>query len=125
MIAARRVRLLTGLFLIAFCATVCAATRGPAPIFVANGLGKGTVDLSGPWEFQTGDNPAWSSPGLNLNDPRVAGEWEQITAEKPWGAQGHPRLCRLCLVSAADPYYKRAGRRSGCGALHPAHGRCL
>ncbi len=112
MIAARRVRLLTGLFLIAFCATVCAATRGPAPIFVANGLGKGTVDLSGPWEFQTGDNPAWSSPGLNLNDPRVAGEWEQITAEKPWGAQGHPayvgyawyrRQIRITSAPGADP----------------------
>ena len=112
MIAARRVRLLTGLFLIAFCATLCAASRGAAPVFVAKGLGKGTVDLSGPWEFQTGDNPAWSSPELNLDDPRVAGEWEQITAETPWGAQGHPayvgyswyrRHIRITNAPGADP----------------------
>jgi phosphoserine phosphatase RsbU/P len=112
MIAAIRVRLLTGLFLIAFCATLCAANHGSAPVFVAKGLGKGTVELSGPWEFQTGDNPAWSSPELNLDDPSVAGEWEHITAEKPWGAQEHPayvgyawyrRHIKITNAPGADP----------------------
>jgi Stage II sporulation protein E (SpoIIE) len=51
--------------------------------FVADSLGKGTMSLDGPWQFHMGDNPAWADPAL---DDR---HWEQLSADKPWGAQGH------------------------------------
>ena len=115
MIVAGRVRLLRGallaaLFLTAFCAMVCAETGTSAPVFVAKGLGKGAVELSGAWQFQMGDNPEWSSPGLD--DSTREGNWEQITAEKPWGAQGRPayvgyawyrRHIRITNAPGADP----------------------
>jgi hypothetical protein len=51
---------------------------------VLDGLGKGTAPLDGEWQFHLGDNPAWASP--NFDDSG----WEQLTADKTWGAQGHP-----------------------------------
>jgi len=59
------------------------ASPTPAP-FIADELGKGAVPLDGPWQFHTGDDPSWSNP--NLDDSA----WEQLTADKPWGAQSHP-----------------------------------
>ena len=50
-------------------------------------LGKGTVFLDGPWQFHLGDNAAWALP--DLNDLTGHDGWEQQTADKPWGAQGH------------------------------------
>ena len=88
MTVSRSVRWIFGLVLIAFCATVCAAPRIPAPEFLAKGLGKGTVDLSGPWQFHLGDDPGWASP--KLNDAAGEADWGQITADQPWGAQGFP-----------------------------------
>lgn len=54
-----------------------------SPVFHVEGLGKGTVPLKGPWQFHSGDNPKWSDPAFD------ASGWEQISAERPWGAQGH------------------------------------
>jgi hypothetical protein len=75
-----KVRLLAVLFLITFGATLFAATHASVPVFDATGLGKGTVELSGPWQFQTGDNPAWASPLLE----------DATRTEQSWGAQGFP-----------------------------------
>ncbi len=44
----------------------------------------GASALDGPWQFHFGDSPAWAEPGFD--DSR----WEQLTADKPWGQQGHP-----------------------------------
>jgi len=52
------------------------------PIAIA-GLGKGTVTLNGPWRFHFGDDPAWAAPGFDDS------AWEQLTADRPWGAQGY------------------------------------
>lgn len=54
----------------------------PSPI-VIDGIGKGLVELSGPWQFHTGDNPAWAAPAFD--DSR----WERLTADNTWAAQGH------------------------------------
>jgi hypothetical protein len=62
------------------------ASAERVPELVIDGLGKGTAPLDGPWQFHTGDNPEWASP---LLDDSAAKGWEQITADKPWGAQGH------------------------------------
>ena len=50
---------------------------------VLDGLGKGAAPLDGPWQFHLGDDPAWADPTYDDS------HWEQITAEKPWGMQGH------------------------------------
>ncbi len=52
-----------------------------------DGLGKGTASLDGPWQFHLGDNPAWALP--QTPDATGANGWEQLTADMPWGAQGH------------------------------------
>jgi diguanylate cyclase (GGDEF)-like protein len=79
-----------------------AATKiaSPAPV-VIEGLGEGTVILSGPWQFHPGDNPAWASPAFNSSG------WEQLTADEPWGRQGHANLtgfawyrCTIALAPA-------------------------
>ncbi|NYF50518.1 PP2C family protein-serine/threonine phosphatase [Tunturiibacter gelidoferens] len=48
------------------------------------GLGKAVAPLDGPWQFHLGDDPNWASP--SFDDSR----WEKLTAERPWGEQGHP-----------------------------------
>lgn len=45
----------------------------------------GAATLDGLWQFHLGDNPAWAAPSFNDSS------WEQLTADKPWGAQGHFR----------------------------------
>jgi phosphoserine phosphatase RsbU/P len=64
-----------------------AATSTGVPLLTAEGLGKGTVALDGLWQFHLGDNPDWAS--RSLNDATGQEGWEQLTADKPWGEQGH------------------------------------
>ncbi|HTV13779.1 MAG TPA: diguanylate cyclase [Acidobacteriaceae bacterium] len=59
---------------------------GPGAPIAIDGLGKGTVSLSGPWQFHPGDDAAWASPAFDSSG------WERISADKPWGAQGHAGL---------------------------------
>ena len=58
----------------------------PAAPVVIEGLGKGTFPLSGPWQFHPGDDPAWANPAFDSS------HWEQLTADQPWGTQGHAHL---------------------------------
>jgi diguanylate cyclase (GGDEF)-like protein len=58
----------------------------PAAPVAIEGLGKGTFPLSGPWQFHPGDDPAWANPAFDSSS------WEQLTADQPWGSQGHARL---------------------------------
>lgn len=77
--------IIAALFLAFPCASLCApapATPGPDTL-VIGGLGKGTVPLGGLWEFKTGDDPAWASPGFD--DSR----WERLRVDRTYGRQGH------------------------------------
>ena len=65
-----------------FQAAALMSQAAPAPLVVA-GLGRGTVALDGPWEFHTGDDPAWAAPGFDDSN------WERIAIDRPWGDQGH------------------------------------
>jgi hypothetical protein len=56
-------------------------------IVTIDGLGKGTVDLSGPWRFHIGDDLRWADP--SINDTPGEGGWETILPDRPWGAQSH------------------------------------
>ncbi len=66
------------------CALLSAAQTQsrPGPLTV-NDLGKGIVSLDGPWQFHLGDDMAWANPSFDDS------QWEQISADKPWGEQGH------------------------------------
>jgi serine phosphatase RsbU (regulator of sigma subunit) len=50
---------------------------------VLDGLGKGTAPLDGAWKFLPGDDTAWANPSFDDS------KWEQLSADKPWGQQGH------------------------------------
>jgi hypothetical protein len=54
-----------------------------APTLVVEGLGRGTVALDGPWQFHLGDDLTWADPAFDDSG------WEQLSANKPWGMQGH------------------------------------
>jgi len=58
----------------------------PATSIVIEDLGKGTFALDGPWQFHPGDDPAWASPAYDSS------HWERLTADQPWGRQGHMSL---------------------------------
>ncbi len=60
----------------------------PAPVLNIGGLGKGLAPLDGLWQFHVGDNPAWAQP--QTNDATGSDGWEELRADKTWGAQGHP-----------------------------------
>ncbi len=53
-------------------------------ILVLDGLGKGTEDLNGLWQFHEGDDPRWALPSFDDSG------WESIRVDAPMGAQGHP-----------------------------------
>jgi len=60
------------------------ASKQSAPTLTLNELGKGTAPLDGPWQFHLGDDPTWANPSFD------DGQWEQLTADQPWGSQTHP-----------------------------------
>jgi hypothetical protein len=68
-------------------AALSAAQAETSPVLTVNGLGRGLVELGGPWEFHLGDDPGWADPKLN-DTPGQSG-WETISADEPWGAQRH------------------------------------
>jgi diguanylate cyclase (GGDEF)-like protein len=89
--------------LLVFAALLSHAEQGSTKItpIVIEGLGKGTVSLNGPWQFHRGDDPAWAEPAFDDS------AWEQLTADRPWGEQGHARLtgfawyrCHIALTAA-------------------------
>ena len=86
----RLIRTLFAVAALVFWATVFRAQTKPdstgAP-FIADGLGKGAVSLDGLWQFHLGDNSAWAS--VDADDATGHNGWEQLSAAKPWGAQGH------------------------------------
>ena len=63
------------------------ATAQPATLLQVQNLGKDAVALDGPWQFHLGDAPSFAAPALD--DSAGNNGWEQITADAPWGAQGH------------------------------------
>ena len=72
--------------------TACAASpeSGTAPVLELKGLGKGLAPLDGPWQFHVGDDLLWTAPWVN--DTAGQDGWEQISADKTWGVQGHPSM---------------------------------
>jgi Stage II sporulation protein E (SpoIIE) len=65
-----------------------AAISTPPVVLTIEGLGKGVAPLDGPWQFHLGDDPTWATPGID--DATGRNGWKQLTADAPWGTQGHP-----------------------------------
>jgi Stage II sporulation protein E (SpoIIE) len=86
---------LVALFTLLACTSALAADAPPAaagssaPSTLAiDDLGKGLAPLNGPWQFHLGDDPAFAAP--SIDDATGHAGWEQLTADKTWGAQTHP-----------------------------------
>jgi len=68
---------------------------------VALTIGSGIYTLNGPWRFHSGDDIAWATPSFDSSN------WEQLSADQPWGEQGHAHLtgiawyrCSVALIRA-------------------------
>ncbi len=94
-----RLFVLVTLAFAALCIPASATAQQPeSPTLVIDGLGKGTAALDGAWQFHLGDDSSWASPALD--DGTGHSGWEQLTADKPWGSQGH-------LAYAGYAWYRR------------------
>jgi len=76
--------LLLGPFLNASSTATNEGVTGTASVLTINELGRGTAPLDGKWQFSMGDDMGWAAPAFDDS------KWEQISADEPWGAQGHP-----------------------------------
>ena len=59
------------------------AAATPAPTLLLPGLGNSALPVDGPWQFHTGDNPAWASPAFDDSG------WQSIKVNQTWEAQGY------------------------------------
>jgi Stage II sporulation protein E (SpoIIE) len=84
MIRRLRVALVSAWMVMAIGTRLCA--QAP-PVTVLDDFGRGVAKLDGQWQFHLGDNGAWAAP--DIDDATGHDGWEQITADAPWGAQGH------------------------------------
>lgn len=79
-----------------------ASSPTPAPLVLQN-LSDGAIPLDGPWQFHLGDDPSWAAPAFDDS------QWEQLTANKPWGEQSHPGYAGIA-------WYRRHIAISSAGA---------
>jgi hypothetical protein len=85
----RCARFTLGLLSVAVLAVTASSQALVQPtVLQVHDLGKGTSLLDGPWQFHAGDDPAWAMP--QTVDATGTQGWEQLSTDKPWGAQGHP-----------------------------------
>ncbi len=92
-------------------ALASSAPGTPPAVLTIEGLGKGVAPLDGPWQFHLGDDPAWARPGID--DATGHNGWEQLTADAPWGTQGHPGYTGYAWYRRATERF--AGTRSIAG----------
>ncbi len=64
------------------------AMQARGPILSIEGLGKGAVEIDGPWQFHLGDDPRWAR--ADVDDATGRQGWEQISPDDSWGSQTHP-----------------------------------
>jgi diguanylate cyclase (GGDEF)-like protein len=98
-------------------ATQSSTKSAAAAPLMSEVLGKGTFALNGPWQFHPGDDPAWASPTFDSSD------WEQLSADQPWGRQGHAHLTGFawyrCSVALNFALNKTLGAPQGLSLLVP------
>ena len=62
------------------------AQASPVSVHLLEGFGRGTIPLDGAWQFHLVDDPGGAAPAFDDTN------WEQLTADKRWGLQGHPAV---------------------------------
>jgi hypothetical protein len=70
--------ILAAIFLVASGARGASAPEEPS----LDSIGRGAIELTGPWKFRRGDNPAWALPAYNDS------QWSSISPASSWGEQG-------------------------------------
>jgi Stage II sporulation protein E (SpoIIE) len=80
----RRARIAVWIFLLASPLFALGQAKTPPLLVQGLGLGSGSVEITGPWQFHLGDNPTWSSPSFDDS------AWETMHASSSWGSQSHP-----------------------------------
>jgi len=86
------------------------ALGAPAAPFVSDNVGDGAVPIDGNWQFKTGDDLHWAQPGLDDSG------WEQISADRTWGEQGHPGYVGFAWYRRHIAITPHLGTTSGSGA---------
>ncbi|MGA7340598.1 MAG: SpoIIE family protein phosphatase [Terracidiphilus sp.] len=86
--------------------------RPPAPLTIG-GLGAGAIPLGGLWQFHVGDNPEWASPAFDDSS------WEQLSANQPWGEQGHASYTGFAWYRRHIEYQPAAGAEGEIALLIP------
>jgi len=81
---------------------------------VLDGLGKDAVPIDGPWQFHLGDDPSWASPSFDDS------QWEQLTADQPWGAQTHSSYTGFAWYRRTIDIKPAPGARPDFALLIPA-----
>jgi hypothetical protein len=97
------------------CAGEVRAASVPHPqTLTLDGLGKGTAPLDGPWQFHLGDDMSWANPAFDDS------AWEQLTADKPWGLQGHTNYADYAWYRRNISITPASGVSSDVNLLIPA-----
>lgn len=77
---ARRLSRVVLILLVCLCAS---SVLRPQAALRLDGLGRATLPIGGPWQFHTGDNPAWASPAFDDSS------WSTIETGRAWEGQGY------------------------------------
>jgi uncharacterized membrane protein len=106
------------LFLFLAAASVAARAAAPTPppsgTLIIDALGKGAAPLDGPWQFHLGDDPAWANPSFDDS------QWEQLSADKSWGAQTHPAYTGFAWYRRSIQITPAAGAPPDMALIIPA-----
>ncbi len=106
------VAMVAGVYALAAQAPVTTGTASRT--LVLDGLGKDAVAIDGPWQFHPGDDPAWAEPAFDDS------QWDQLTADKPWGEQGHPSYTGFAWYRRSVRITPAAGSSPDFALLIPA-----
>ena len=79
-----RAKIATLVFFLATSLFAQQQTPKQPPALTIQGLGQGSVQLDGPWQFHLGDDPQWASPSLDDS------AWQTIDTSSSWGSQSDP-----------------------------------
>ncbi|MGA7857758.1 MAG: SpoIIE family protein phosphatase [Terracidiphilus sp.] len=106
------VAMVAGVYALAAQAPVTTGTASRT--LVLDGLGKDAVAIDGPWQFHPGDDLAWAEPAFDDS------QWDQLTADKPWGEQGHPSYTGFAWYRRSVRITPAAGSSPDFALLIPA-----
>lgn len=108
-------RATTGILAVFFAISLLAQARirRPQPPLHIKVLGQGSVQIDGPWQFHTGDDPRWASPFFDDST------WESISTASTWGSQDHPAYTGFAWYRRRVEIQTIAGKKNTYALLMP------